>query len=149
MTILDSVVNSQPTLAQQLCAGAVTHLHGARALANSKGAPVGISFALLVGVSLEAALKAYICANDSTFVPKKLGHDIDQLWMRAVGHGLKAPRSAWVEDIVRLHGGPDHLARYMGEGNGLLGTTFTPTISELSKVVEEMYAVVYPGSSMP
>ena len=97
-------------------------------------------------MSLEPALKAYICAHDSSFVPKTFGHNIDALWKRAVSHGLKASRSAWVEDQVRLHQSPDHLARYMGESNMLTGTTFKPTIDELQDLVGEMHAAVYPNS---
>lgn len=103
------------------------------------------ALAMLCAHSLECILKAYIVRSDHPEVlkwaRKEGGHDIEQLWNKALLEGLiiESPIPDWAQRLGGLHGSPFILryARGTNPDEGFHGTSF-PILKGLPKKLSEI-----------
>lgn len=103
----------RPTEAQSFLESARQFYYGGEKLNEGGSNKTAIACAFLCGFATECVLKAYLSHVGVTIQTlKDIGHDLNTLWEKAVGKGLKVVDKtppAWCAALSQLHNRPFHL----------------------------------------
>jgi len=136
---MPAMVMVPPTAAQSFMVAAKALLSGAEPLSTSPTAhPMACAF--LAAQSLECMLKSYLSHTGITedeLSKKPYGHDLAQLWLEAVGAGLKIASQPphWCFTLKTGHSYP-YRFRYPMKLNGFGLPALVPMTLELKSIVQ-------------